>query len=121
MTAHFPSGDRAGDHMYVAPVWCRLGGITVCDPSPRTVKAVAPKSVNFLMVNATNFSVNDLTGMSVRRISTGGTMARTAWNGFIRAAREIAEQGTFKNFEGVVPNAELNAFFREDVKKRAKS
>jgi 2-methylisocitrate lyase-like PEP mutase family enzyme len=76
------------------------------------------KPVNFLMVNATNFSVADLAGMGVRRISTGGTLARTAWTGFIRAAREMAEQGTFKNFDGTVPNAELNAFFREDRKRR---
>jgi 2-methylisocitrate lyase-like PEP mutase family enzyme len=79
------------------------------------------KPVNFLMVNATNFSVADLAAMGVRRISTGGTLARTAWNGFIRAAREIAEHGTFKNFEGTIPNAELNAFFREDHKARGAS
>jgi 2-methylisocitrate lyase-like PEP mutase family enzyme len=73
------------------------------------------KPVNFLMM-ATNFSVADLAALGVRRISTGGTLARTAWTGFIRAAREIAEQGTFKNFDGTVPNAELNAFFRADRK-----
>jgi 2-methylisocitrate lyase-like PEP mutase family enzyme len=33
--------------------------------------------------------------MGVRRISVGGALARTAWAGFLRAAREIAEQGTF--------------------------
>jgi 2-methylisocitrate lyase-like PEP mutase family enzyme len=65
--------------------------------------------------------VDDLAAMGVRRISTGGTLARTAWNGFIRAAREIAERGTFKSFDGTIPNAELNAFFREDRKKRASS
>jgi 2-methylisocitrate lyase-like PEP mutase family enzyme len=79
------------------------------------------KPVNFLMVSATNFSVSDLAAMGVRRISTGGTLARTAWTGFVRAAREIAEQGTFKNFDGTIPNAELNAFFREDRKARAAS
>jgi 2-methylisocitrate lyase-like PEP mutase family enzyme len=73
------------------------------------------KPVNFLMM-ATNFSVADLAALGVRRISTGGTLARTAWTGFIRAAREIAEHGTFKNFDGTVPNAELNAFFRVDRK-----
>ena len=57
--------------------------------------------------------------MGVRRISTGGTLARTAWTGFTRSAREIAEHGTFKNFDGTIANAELNAFFREDRKKRA--
>ena len=37
----------------------------------------------------------------------------------MRAAREIAEHGTFKNFDGTIANAELNAFFRDDRKKRA--
>ena len=78
------------------------------------------KPVNFLMM-ATNFSVADLAAMGVRRISTGGTLARTAWTGFIRAAREIAEHGTFKSFDGTVPNAELNAFFRDDRKARGLS
>src|SRR5262249_57747773 len=75
------------------------------------------KPVNFRMVNATNFSVNDLAAMGVRRISTGGTLARTAWNGFIRAAREMAEHGTFKSFDGTIPNSQLNAFFSSDRNK----
>jgi 2-methylisocitrate lyase-like PEP mutase family enzyme len=54
--------------------------------------------------------------MGVRRISTGGSLARTAWTGFVRTAREIAEQGTFKGFDGTVSNAELNAFFGADRK-----
>jgi 2-methylisocitrate lyase-like PEP mutase family enzyme len=78
------------------------------------------KPVNFLMVT-TSYSVADVAAMGVRRISTGGSLARTAWTGFIRAAREIAEHGTFRNFDGTVPNAELNAFFREDRKKRSAS
>jgi 2-methylisocitrate lyase-like PEP mutase family enzyme len=75
------------------------------------------KPVNFLMVTTT-YSVADLAAMGVRRISTGGSLARTAWTGFVRAAREIAEQGTFKSFDGTVSNAELNAFFRDDRKAR---
>jgi 2-methylisocitrate lyase-like PEP mutase family enzyme len=78
------------------------------------------KPVNFLTV-ATNYSVADLAALGVRRISTGGTLARTAWTGFTRAAREIAEQGTFKSFDGTIPNAELNAFFRDDRKARGLS
>ena len=71
------------------------------------------------MATATNFSVSDLAALGVRRISTGGTLARTAWTGFMRAAREIAEHGTFKNFDGTIANSELNAFFRADRKARA--
>lgn len=31
----------------------------------------------------------------------GGTLARTAWDGFLEAAREIADAGTFSRFEGL--------------------
>jgi 2-methylisocitrate lyase-like PEP mutase family enzyme len=83
------------------------------------VEAVAPKPVNFLMATATNFSVDDLAAMGVRRISTGGSMARVAWSAFVQSSREIAQQGTFKSFDGTMTNAELNAFFRDDVKSRS--
>ena len=82
------------------------------------VQAVAPKPVNFLMSAATNFTVNDLAAMGVRRISVGGTLARVAWTALVRSAREIAEQGRFDSFNGTMANAELNAFFRDDMKKR---
>src|SRR5581483_6057235 len=75
------------------------------------VKAVAPKPVNFLNAGPFGFTVNDLAGMGVRRISVGGTMARVAMNAFIKSAREIAETGKFDSFAGVVSNAELNKFF----------
>jgi 2-methylisocitrate lyase-like PEP mutase family enzyme len=56
--------------------------------------------------------------MGVRRISIGGTLARVALSAVLRSAREIAEQGTFDSFAGVLSNAELNAFFAQDAKKR---
>jgi hypothetical protein len=39
-------------------------------------------------------------------------------NAFVRSAREIAETGKFDSFAGVMSNAELNAFFSDDFKKR---
>jgi 2-methylisocitrate lyase-like PEP mutase family enzyme len=33
--------------------------------------------------------------LGVRRISTGGALARSAWAGFLPAAKEIAAHGTF--------------------------
>lgn len=62
------------------------------------VSAVAPKPVN-LLINAPFTTVAEAAGLGVRRISVGGTLARTAWNGFLRAAREIAEEGTFAQFD----------------------
>jgi 2-methylisocitrate lyase-like PEP mutase family enzyme len=93
-------------------------GIKTREQITAVVQAVAPKPVNFLMSAATNFTVNDLAAMGVRRISVGGTLARVAWTALVRSAREIAEQGRFDSFNGTMPNAELNAFFRDDMTKR---
>jgi 2-methylisocitrate lyase-like PEP mutase family enzyme len=76
------------------------------------VSAVAPKPVNVLV--ASDFAtVADLTAAGVRRISVGGALARTAWTGFLAAAREIAEQGTFAALSRAVPGVALNRLFAE--------
>ena len=93
-------------------------GIKTREEIVATVKAVAPKPVNLLMSSSTGFSVTDIAEMGVRRISVGGTLARVAWNAVLHAAREIAERGRFDSFAGVVGNAELNAFFSSDAKRR---
>jgi 2-methylisocitrate lyase-like PEP mutase family enzyme len=62
------------------------------------VSAVLPKPVN-LLINAPFTTVAEATQLGVRRISVGGTLARTAWGGFLAAAREIADAGTFTCFE----------------------
>ena len=93
-------------------------GIKTREEIVATANAVAPKPVNLLMSSATGFSVSDIAEMGVRRISVGGTLARVAWNAVLRSAREIAERGRFDSFAGVIGNAELNAFFADDAKKR---
>jgi 2-methylisocitrate lyase-like PEP mutase family enzyme len=89
-------------------------------PGPRTrediraiVAAVAPKPVNVLMGWDAGLRVADLAEMGARRISVGSSLSRAAWTGFIRAAKLIAEEGSFAGFDGTVPYAELNAFFRK--------
>jgi 2-methylisocitrate lyase-like PEP mutase family enzyme len=62
------------------------------------VEAVAPKPVN-LLVNAPFTTVDEAAAVGVRRISVGGTLARAAWGGWLAAAREIAESGTFSRFD----------------------
>lgn len=64
------------------------------------VAAVSPKPVN-LLINAPFTTVEEAARLGVRRISVGGTLARTAWGGFLDAAREIAEAGTFSRFAGL--------------------
>jgi 2-methylisocitrate lyase-like PEP mutase family enzyme len=81
------------------------------------VRAVAPKPVNFLNGGAFGFSVSDIAAMGVRRISVGGSLARVAMHAFIQTATEIARDGKFDGFAGLITNPELNKFFSEDRKK----
>jgi methylisocitrate lyase len=74
------------------------------------VKAVAPKPVNVL-VGSDFATVAELAEAGVRRISVGGALARAAWTGFLQAAKEIAEQGTFTRLAHAVPFAEVNESF----------
>jgi 2-methylisocitrate lyase-like PEP mutase family enzyme len=77
------------------------------------VKAVAPKPVNVLV--STGFTtLSELAGLGVRRISVGGALARSAWAGFLQAAREIAQHGTFSNLNQATPGAEVNGLFAAD-------
>lgn len=66
--------------------------------------AVSPKPVN-LLINAPFMTVAEAADLGVRRISVGGTLARTAWCGFLDAAREIAEDGSFERFASL-PNVD---------------
>lgn len=71
--------------------------ITSPDQVRAIVAAVAPKPVN-LLIHTPFTTVAEAAGLGVRRISIGGMLAKTAWRGFLDAAREIAEQGTFSAF-----------------------
>ncbi len=82
------------------------------------VSAVSPKPVNILMSGHTGLTMADLAALGVRRVSLGSALARAAWTGFIRAAKAIAADGTFAALEGAVPFADLNRFFRDDLKTR---
>ena len=77
------------------------------------VQAVAPKPVNVL-ANNDWVTFEELAAMGVRRISVGGALARTAWTGFLEAAREIAQQGTFSALGRSLPGATINALFTSD-------
>ncbi len=83
------------------------------------VASVSPKPVNVLMSSNTGLRVSDLAELGVRRISVGSALARAAWAGFIRAASEIAQEGSFSGLEGAAPFAELNAVFQEDSARRS--
>jgi 2-methylisocitrate lyase-like PEP mutase family enzyme len=85
-------------------------GIKTREQIEAVVKAVAPKPVN-LLIGASGLSVKQAADLGVRRISVGGSLARAAWVGFMRAAKEMAEQGTFTELANGYPGAELNKMF----------
>ena len=97
--------DAGADCLY-APGLRAMGDIRA------VVQAVAPKPVNVL-VGSDFTTVAELADAGVRRISVGGALARTAWAGFIRAATEIADQGTFGGLATGAPSAEIERAFRE--------
>src|SRR5690242_3786357 len=95
-------------------------GIRTREQIETVVKAVAPLPVNLLMPAPMGFTVSDIAAMGVRRISVGGSLARVAMHAFIQSARQIAQEGKFDSFAGVVSNAELNKFFHDDLSRRSK-
>ena len=85
-------------------------GIKTREQISAVVKAVHPKPVN-LLIGASGLSVAEAADLGVRRISVGGSLARAAWGGFMRVAREIAEKGTFTELGNGYPGGELNKMF----------
>jgi 2-methylisocitrate lyase-like PEP mutase family enzyme len=95
-------GEAGADCLY-AP------GINTAEQVSAIVTAVSPIPVNLLM-NAPFMTVAEAGALGVRRISIGGTLARTAWKAFLQAARELAERGTVSSFEQL---PDVDALFSE--------
>jgi 2-methylisocitrate lyase-like PEP mutase family enzyme len=85
-------------------------GIKTREEIAAVVEAVHPKPVN-LLIGPSGLSLKEADGLGVRRISVGGALARSAWGGFMKAAREMAEQGTFTELASGYPHGELNKMF----------
>ncbi len=85
-------------------------GLKTREDIAAVVKAVAPKPFN-LLIGASGLSRDEAEALGVRRISVGGSLARCAWAGFMRAAKEMAEKGTFTELAGGYPGSELNKMF----------
>jgi 2-methylisocitrate lyase-like PEP mutase family enzyme len=78
--------------------------------SIRAVCGAVARPVNVVMgLKGPSFSVEKLAEAGVRRISVGSALARAAVGGFLRAAREIKERGTFTFANDAVPFADVNA------------
>jgi 2-methylisocitrate lyase-like PEP mutase family enzyme len=70
------------------------------------------RPVNVVMgLRGVQLSVEELSGLGVKRISVGSALSRAALGAFLRAAREMHERGTFTFAEDAVPYRELGAMF----------
>ena len=97
---------QAGADVLYAP------GMRTREEIAAVVAAVAPKPVNLLIGSAIDLTMQDIAALGVRRVSVGGALARSAWGGFMRAARTIADEGRFDGLADAASGAELNALFR---------
>ena len=98
---------NAGADVLFAP------GLRTRDEIDAVVKAVAPRPLNVIagLPNA-GFSLNELSGLGVKRVSLGSTLARAAYGAFMRAAEEIRQKGTFNFASETIPYADLNTIFK---------
>jgi len=87
-------------------------GIRTREEIATVVAAVAPRPVNLLVGGMADLTMRDIAELGVRRVSVGGALARSAWGGFMRAARLIADEGRFDGFSDAASGQDLNALFR---------
>jgi 2-methylisocitrate lyase-like PEP mutase family enzyme len=70
-------------------------GLTTKDEIAAVVKSV-DRPVNVVMgLRGVSLSLDELSAIGVKRISTGSALARAALGAFLRAAREMQQHGTF--------------------------
>ena len=99
--ARLQADQEAGADVLYAP------GLPSTDDIATVVKAV-DRPVNVLVWPATaSASLAELSSIGVKRISTGSVLARAAIGGFLRAAREMREHGTFGFIDSVASSREI--------------
>jgi 2-methylisocitrate lyase-like PEP mutase family enzyme len=88
-------------------------GIKTAAEIEAVVKAVAPRPVNVVLVpGVSDFSLDQLAALGVKRLSLGSALARAAYGAFLTGAEEIRRKGTFNFNTGSVPYARINDLFR---------
>jgi 2-methylisocitrate lyase-like PEP mutase family enzyme len=96
---------EAGADVLYAP------GLANADEVAAVVRAV-DRPVNVLVpLPRARTSVAELAALGVRRVSVGSALSRAALGAFLRAAREIREQGTFSFAADAVPYRDISALF----------
>ena len=80
--------------------------------SIRRLCGALKKPVNVVMgLPGARFTLEQLAEAGVRRVSVGSALARAAFGTFVRAAREMASDGSFSFAEEAMGFAELDSFY----------
>ena len=92
--------EKAGADVVYAPGLPNIERIrAVCDALSVPVNVVVG-------LTATTYSADDLSRAGVKRISTGGSLARAALGEMIRAAKELREDGTYGYVDRAISDAD---------------
>ena len=96
--------EAAGADVLMAPGLPDLAAV-------RTVCTSLSRPFNFMAgVRGRTFSVAELAGAGVKRISLATSLYRAAMSGLVAAAREVKDQGTFGYVDTTMATPELNSF-----------
>ena len=86
-------------------------GITDANDIAAVTQAVGAP-VNVVMgLQGGLLSLDALAALGVKRVSVGGALARAALGAFLRAAKEMAQDGTFTFTQAAVPGRDINRWF----------
>ena len=98
--------EKAGADVLMAPGLPDLQSV-------RKVCASLSKPFNFMAgIKGKSFSVAELEAAGVKRVSLATSLWRAAMSGFMEAAREVKEKGTFGYVERSMPTPEIAKFMR---------
>ncbi|MEG0182503.1 MAG: isocitrate lyase/phosphoenolpyruvate mutase family protein [Stenotrophomonas sp.] len=87
-------------------------GIATAEQIRAVVAAAAGKPVNLLIAAPGQMSMQQAANLGVRRVSVGGALARSAWAGFLQAAAQMLDSGSFDALPRTPSGAELNGMFK---------
>lgn len=88
-----------------------IPGISDADTIRKLVDAIDGPMTVVMGLSQSNLNVQQLKNLGVRRVSIGGSLARSAFGLIRRAAKEIQETGTFEFAANQYPHGELCDFF----------
>ena len=98
--------EKAGADVLMAPGLPDLESV-------RRVCASLSKPFNFMAgIKGKSFSVAELEAAGVKRVSLATSLWRAAMSGFMEAAREVKEKGTFGYVERSLPTPEIAKFMK---------